>query len=115
MSEFNKVEHLPALEQFIEDAYVYAVAHPPKAGNPNHALRVLHGVNMQAIRHSAAFMTLRRTMFSREADVCARAALEHSVTAQWAYFSRDGVDRLANSVEADMKQYYTLVGEWLDD
>lgn len=77
-------------------------------------LRLLHGLNVQAIRHAEASLVLRENGFGNEATICTRAALEHAVTSQWCYFTKTGIDRLQAEVERDMKSYYQLVGSWLD-
>jgi hypothetical protein len=48
-------------------------------------LKALHGVCERAVRHARAAMLLIEADFDREANVNVRAALEHAVTAQWAY------------------------------
>lgn len=58
------------------------------------------GCCVQAVRHAEAFMVLCDSGLSLEARASARAALEHAVTVEWAYFRVGGLDRLANSATA---------------
>lgn len=55
---------------------------------------LLYGLVQRVRRLVKAFMLLRRKGFESEGELLVRAALEHSVTAQWAYLTPGGVERL---------------------
>lgn len=63
------------------------------AGNEREFL-VLFGLVQRVRRLAEAYLRLDRAGFAPEASVLLRAALEHAVTAQWAYLTPGGVDRL---------------------
>lgn len=113
--QFDPRTHLPQLDKFISSSHRYAQRQRIDLENADRPLRVLHGVNIQAIRHAAAFVHLRKSEFTTEAGVCARAALEHAVTSQWCHYTGEGIDRLANTMAADHKAFATAAGDWLDD
>ena len=71
-------------------------------------------------RLTQAFLRLQRSGFVSEASLLVRAALEHAVTAQWAYLTPGGVTRLHVScaraqaaVAAGMTSYSKDPG-WID-
>jgi hypothetical protein len=55
---------------------------------------VLFGLVQRVRRFAQAYLRLEKAGFATEASVLLRAALEHAVTAQWAYLTPGGVDRL---------------------
>lgn len=63
------------------------------AGNEREFL-VLFGLVQRVRRLAQAHLRLDRAGFANEASVLIRAALEHAVTAQWAFLTPGGVDRL---------------------
>lgn len=56
--------------------------------------RLLFGLIQRTRRYAQAVTRLRTSGFSVEARVLVRSALEHAVTAQWAYLTPGGIDRL---------------------
>lgn len=66
----------------------------------------------QAVRFATAWATLSTTGHAHESDVLARSALEHAMTAQWCYFTEDGVQRLRIKVEQEYHHYYGEMAEW---
>lgn len=58
----------------------------------------LHGLINRARRFTRAHLRLRKSGFAPEGRVLVRSALEHSVTAQWAYLTPSGIDRLRVSL-----------------
>jgi hypothetical protein len=62
--------------------------------------KMTFGCCVQAARYAEAYMVLCDSGLSLEARASARAALEHAVTVEWAYFRVGGLDRLANSATA---------------
>ncbi|QNE37938.1 hypothetical protein [Leifsonia shinshuensis] len=75
----------------------------------------LWGICVQAIRHARAYVLLVDADFEREAMVLARAALEHAVTAQWAFHRHDGLSKLRVSMVRGEKENIEMVGEWFSD
>lgn len=55
---------------------------------------MLFGLVQRVRRLAQAYLRLDHAGFASEASVLIRAALEHAVTAQWAYITPGGVDRL---------------------
>ncbi|MCU0151352.1 DUF5677 domain-containing protein [Curtobacterium poinsettiae] len=56
--------------------------------------RVLGGVLERVRRAARAYLVLDRRGFAAEGRFIVRSAIEHAVTAQWAYLTPDGIDRL---------------------
>lgn len=56
--------------------------------------RVLGGVLERVRRAAHAYLVLDRRGFAVEGRFMVRSAIEHAVTAQWAYLTPDGIDRL---------------------
>lgn len=56
--------------------------------------RVLGGVLERVRRAAHAYLVLDQRGFAVEGRFVVRSAIEHAVTAQWAYLTRDGMDRL---------------------
>lgn len=73
---------------------------------------LLWGPCVQAIRYATAWVALSSTEHARESDVLARSALEHAATAQWCYFTDDGVQRLRVKVEREYHSYFSQMAEW---
>lgn len=80
---------------------------------------VLFGLTQRVRRLTQAYLRLERAGFVSEASLLVRAALEHSVTAQWAYLTPGGVDRLHVSLaraQADLARGmvgYSKDPEWV--
>jgi hypothetical protein len=55
---------------------------------------ILFGLMQRVRRLVQGYLRLERAGFANEGSLLARAALEHAVTAQWAYLIRGGIDRL---------------------
>lgn len=70
---------------------------PPARGRE---FKMTFGCCVQTVRYAEAYMMLCNNGLSLEARAPARAALEHAVTVEWAYFRVGGLDRLANSATA---------------
>ncbi|WP_091478790.1 DUF5677 domain-containing protein [Microbacterium azadirachtae] len=56
--------------------------------------RILGGLIERVRRVARAYLLLEKRGFSAEGRALVRSALEHAVTAQWAFLTPDGVDRL---------------------
>jgi hypothetical protein len=56
--------------------------------------RVLGGVLERVRRAAHAYLVLDQRGFAVEGRFMVRSAIEHAVTAQWAYLTPDGIDRL---------------------
>lgn len=56
--------------------------------------RVLGGVLERVRRAAHAYLVLEQRGFAVEGRFLVRSAIEHAVTAQWAYLTPDGIDRL---------------------
>ncbi|WP_085369575.1 DUF5677 domain-containing protein [Leifsonia sp. NCR5] len=56
--------------------------------------RILGGLIERVRRAARAYLLLEKRGFEAEARPLVRSALEHAVTAQWAFLTPDGVDRL---------------------
>lgn len=73
---------------------------------------LLWGPCAQAIRYATAWAALSATSHAHESDVLARSALEHALTAQWCYFTDDGIDRLRVKVQQEHHRYFTNMADW---
>jgi hypothetical protein len=62
---------------------------------------VLFGIVQRVRRLSQAWVRLEKAGFGIEARMLVRAALEHAVTAQWVFYTEDGVDRMRRSGALD--------------
>lgn len=56
--------------------------------------RLMIGPCLQVMKYAQAYLLLADSGFTREAEPLARAALEHAVTMQWSYLTKDGIDRM---------------------
>lgn len=65
----------------------------------------LFGLLQRVRRLAHAYMRLRNDGFGSEGEVLIRAALEHAVTAQWAYLTPGGVKRLDVTLTAKQKEF----------
>lgn len=61
--------------------------------------KMTFGCCVQTVRYAEAYLVLCENALSLEARAPARAALEHAVTAEYAYLRRDGLDQLAASAD----------------
>jgi hypothetical protein len=75
----------------------------------------LFGLTMQALRHGEAYVKLKAEGHPIEALVLARASLEHAVTAQWVYRATDGASRAMKGAQANRKQFFGELANWLND
>lgn len=80
------------LLRFIQDANHREMVTVPTANERE--FLVLFGLTQRVRRLAQGYLRLERVGFVSEARLLVRAALEHSVTAQWAYLTPGGVDRL---------------------
>lgn len=55
---------------------------------------VLGGILERVRRATKAYLVLEKRGYGVEGRFLVRSAIEHAVTAQWAYLTRDGIDRL---------------------
>lgn len=76
---------------------------------------LLYGLVKRVQRLAHAYMKLRRLRFASEGEVLVRAALEHAVTAQYAYLTKGGVDRLAVTLERKQKEWAEAIASSLTD
>ncbi|WP_426303151.1 DUF5677 domain-containing protein [Arthrobacter sp. R-11] len=74
------------------------------------ATLVLNGLCQQALNHSRAAWVVVDAGFPVEATVNIRAALEHAVTAQWAFLTPNGVKRLVDGSKYKASQYFESAG-----
>lgn len=74
----------------------------------------VYGVCAQSIRFSTAYASLYRAGHEREAIVLARAAFEHAITAQWAYFVDGALARLGASAHHTSQGFYVKMGTYLN-
>jgi len=80
---------------------------------------LLYGLIQRVRRLAQAYLCLVKSGFANEGTVLIRSALEHSVTAQWAYLIPGGIDRLRVSLaraEADLARGmvgYSSDPEWI--
>ncbi|MFC7925474.1 hypothetical protein [Microbacterium laevaniformans] len=86
--------------------------------------RMLYGLTQRVRRLARAYMKLRKAGFGSEGQILVRSALEHAVTAQWAYLTVGGIARLSRSyVESESTLVRQMMRysddpawqEWLDD
>jgi hypothetical protein len=61
--------------------------------------KMTFGCCVQTVRYAEAYLVLCENGLSLEARAPARSALEHAVTAEYAYLRRDGLDQLAASAD----------------
>lgn len=104
------------LLRFVQDA-----RHPERIEVPSENSReflVLFGLVQRVRRLTKAYLRLERGGFVSEGSLLVRSALEHSVTAQWAYLTPGGVDRLhvsqarAQASLLDEMAQYSSDPEW---
>ncbi|MHA6668609.1 hypothetical protein ACX3O0_07040 [Homoserinimonas sp. A447] len=88
----SDVEMRAFLLRFIQDARHRELITVP-TDNEREFL-VLFGLVQRVRRLAQAYLRLDSAGFGNEASALVRAALEHAVTAQWAYLTPGGVDRL---------------------
>ncbi|MFC9560087.1 DUF5677 domain-containing protein [Agromyces sp. NPDC056965] len=83
----------------------------------------LFGLLQRTRRLAQAYLRLRKAGYSSEGKVLLRAALEHSVTAQWAYLTPGGIARLNISQVRAQRDYLQVIAstssktelqEWAD-
>lgn len=105
------------LLRFIQDA-----RHDGRIDVPSESSReflVLFGLIQRVRRLTQAYLRLEKAGFVSEGSVLLRSALEHAVTAQWAYLTPGGIDRLTVSLaraQADLAAGmipYSKNPEWI--
>ncbi|MDR6417562.1 hypothetical protein [Pseudarthrobacter sulfonivorans] len=72
--------------------------------------QVLHGLCQQALNHSRAAWAVIDAGFPVEASANIRTALEHAVTAQWAFLTPNGVGHLVDGAKFKASQYFDSAG-----
>ncbi|WP_448808358.1 hypothetical protein [Agromyces bauzanensis] len=72
---------------------------------------MLYGLIKRVQRLAQAYMRLRRLGFGSEGEVLVRSALEHSATAQYAYLTPDGVQRLNATLLAKQREWAITIAE----
>lgn len=80
------------------------------AATDSTSAQVLHGLCQQALNHSQAAWAVIDAGFPLEASINIRAALEHAVTAQWAFLTPSGVSRLVDGAKYRAFQYFESAG-----
>lgn len=74
---------------------------------------LLYGLCAQSIRCADAYLVLVDANMQREGVPVVRTALEHVLTAQWAYLTVGGLDRLRVETDRDRKHHYQQLATWL--
>ena len=75
----------------------------------------LFGLTHRVRRLAQAYLRLRKGDFELEGQILVRSALEHAVTAQWAYLIKGGIDRLKVSGTTDQYTFVKLLAEYSSD
>lgn len=75
----------------------------------------LFGLTHRVRRLAQAYLRLRKGDFEVEGQILVRSALEHAVTAQWAYLTRGGIERLKVSGTTDQYTFVKLLAEYSSD
>jgi len=73
----------------------------------------LFGACAQTLRYGEVYANLWEAGDSREAIPIARAALEHAVTAQWAFHTEGGVDRFQAAARKSARSFYLSMADYL--
>ncbi len=76
---------------------------------------VLFGLIQRVRRLARAYLALRHRGFVSEGTILIRSALEHAVTAQWAYLTPGGVDRLHVSLARSQADVASAMIEYSSD
>lgn len=76
---------------------------------------LLFGLTHRVRRLAQSYLRLRRAGFEVEGQILVRSALEHAVTAQWAYLARGGLDQLRASATRDQYTFVRLLAEYSTD
>src|SRR6187431_990101 len=75
----------------------------------------LFGLTHRVRRLAQGYLRLRKGDFEVEGQILVRSALEHAVTAQWAYLTIGGLDRLKVSGTTDQYTFVRLIAEYSSD
>ncbi|MET0887791.1 MAG: hypothetical protein ABWX92_15225 [Mycetocola sp.] len=70
---------------------------------------VLFGLIHRVRRLARAYILLRKQAFTTEGEVLVRAAMEHAVTAQYAFLTVGGIERLNNTLGQAQKKYAAVI------
>lgn len=73
----------------------------------------LFGACAQTLRYGEVYASLWQAGSSREAVPIARAALEHAITAQWAFHTEGGIDRFQAAARKSAKAFYVGMADYL--
>jgi hypothetical protein len=76
---------------------------------------LLFGLTHRVRRLAQAYLRLRKGDFEVEGQILVRSALEHAVTAQWAYLTVGGIDRLKSSGTSNQYTFVRLLAEYSTD
>lgn len=102
------------LREFIQSCSGDMLGRTQIRGEKNrlHEFRLMIGPCLQVMKYAQAFLLLTDSGFTREAEPLARAALEHAVTMQWSYLTKDGIDRMIVWGTRTEKEHWEQVGAW---
>lgn len=75
----------------------------------------LYPLTQRVRRYARAYVRLGHHGMSAEGQPLVRAALEHAVTAQWVFYTKDGVERMRVSTAKDHLKFVRDVGGLSDD
>lgn len=76
---------------------------------------LLFGLTHRVRRLAQSFLRLRKDGFDVEGQILLRSALEHAVTAQWAYLAKGGMSQLQVSASKDQYSLVKLIGHYSTD
>lgn len=71
----------------------------------------VYGLIQRVRRLAQSYLRLRKGGFSSEGGILVRAAMEHAVTAQYAYLTPDGIERLNITLSRSHKDYAEAIAE----
>lgn len=77
----------------------------------NEEFIALFGLCSRVRRYAQGYLRLDKSGFGPEGTVLVRAALEHAITAQWAYCTPGGVDRLRVSMSIEQWRLAELLAQ----
>jgi hypothetical protein len=73
---------------------------------------LLFGLTHRVRRLAQSYLRLRRDKFEVEGQILVRSALEHALSAQWAYLTKGGLQQLRASATRDQYTFVKLLGEY---
>ena len=75
----------------------------------------VYALTQRVRRYSRAYIRLMHDGMASAGQPLVRAALEHAVTAQWVFYSKDGIDRMKVSSAKDHLKFVQDIGSYADD